>query len=93
MTPELWFSVTDWQQYAILLPVGVLLGALAFNWPIVDLGRRALAYGEVVFVFWVFLLTVRALSGRVPWQASIGTALLNLLFVVAVYLGRKLRER
>ena len=94
MTPDIWFSVTDWTQFALLLPIGLLFGFVAFPYsPTIGLGRRALMYGETVFVFWAFLLAIRAFSGRVPWQASIGTATLNLMFVVAIYLGRKLRDR
>lgn len=90
MNPEVWFSVTDGVQFVALLPVGVLLGYLILG-DREDLERIAITLGEMVFVFWAFLLAVRAMRG-VQWQASIGTALLSVLFVVAIYAGGKLQR-
>lgn len=90
---SLWFRVTDLTQFVALLPVGFMLGvaapALAFPPP----AYRTLVWIGITLVFWTFILTVRALTGIVPWQQSIGTVLLNVLFVVAIYVGMKVRER
>ena len=95
LDPSLWFTVTDWRQFAVLLPVGLGLGYVGFAFPPLAPAPavRAGLYLGIVLVYWTFVLATRAATDIVDVQPSFGSVLLNLLFVGAIYLGLKLRER